>query len=56
MKFTEAQLEQAIIELLAQEEIPHQAGIIIPRDPSDVLIKEPNGGVNLCMILTQIKF
>lgn len=39
MKFTEAQLEQAFIELLAQEEIPHQAGITIPRDPSDVLIK-----------------
>lgn len=39
MKFTEAQLEQAFIELLAQEEIPHQAGITISRDPSDVLIK-----------------
>jgi type I restriction enzyme, R subunit len=40
MKFTEAQLEQAFIELLAQEEIPHVAGNTIPRDPSDVLIKE----------------
>jgi type I restriction enzyme R subunit len=39
MKFTEAQLEQAFIELLAQEEIPHQAGVTISRDPSDVLIK-----------------
>lgn len=39
MKFTEAQLEQAFIELLAQEEIPHQEGITIPRDPTDVLIK-----------------
>lgn len=39
MKFTEAQLEQAFIELLAQEEIPHVAGNTIPRDPSDVLIR-----------------
>ena len=40
MKFTEAQLEQAFIELLLKEEIPHQAGVSISRDPSDVLIKE----------------
>lgn len=39
MKFTEAQLEQAFIELLAQEEIPHVAGNTISRDPADVLIR-----------------
>lgn len=40
MKFTEAQLEQAFIELLKQEEIPHVIGSSIQREPADVLIKE----------------
>ena len=39
MKFTEAQLEQAFIELLKQEEIPHVIGSSIQREPADVLIK-----------------
>jgi type I restriction enzyme, R subunit len=40
MKFTEAKLEQAIIELLGQEGYPHVLGEIISREPGDVLIKE----------------
>lgn len=40
MKFTEEKLEQAIIELLGQEEIPHVTGAEILRDLSEVLIKE----------------
>ena len=40
MKFTEAQLEQAIIDLLKEEGYPHVKGDSIPRDPSEVLIKE----------------
>lgn len=40
MKFTEAQLEQAFIELLGNEEIPHVAGGEILRAPDEVLIKE----------------
>ncbi|MFT6923847.1 MAG: type I restriction enzyme R subunit [Crocinitomicaceae bacterium] len=40
MKFTEAQLEKAFIELLEQEQIPHIAGPTIQREASDVLIKE----------------
>ena len=39
MKFTEAQLEQAIIELLCEEGYPHVLGETIQRDPADVLIK-----------------
>lgn len=38
MKFTEAQLELAIIELLSQEGIPHVHGASIQRDASEVLI------------------
>lgn len=40
MKFTEAQLEQAFIELLAQEDIHHVLGGDIARSEEEVLIKE----------------
>ena len=40
MKFTEAQLEQAFIELLGQENIPHVLGEDIVRSEEEVLIKE----------------
>jgi type I restriction enzyme R subunit len=40
MKFTEAQLEQAFIELLGQEDIPHVIGGDIVRSEEEVLIKE----------------
>jgi len=40
MKFTEAQLENAIIELLGQEGIPHLIGEQIDRSLDEVLIKE----------------
>ncbi|MEL4456703.1 type I restriction endonuclease subunit R [Lutimonas vermicola] len=40
MKFTEAQLEQAFIELLGQEDIPHMLGGDIVRLEEEVLIKE----------------
>lgn len=38
MKFTEAQLEQAFIDLLAKEEIPHVNGKTINREVSEVLL------------------
>ena len=40
MKFTEAQLEKAFIELLGQEGFPHHLGISITRKPDEVLIEE----------------
>ncbi|GHB93360.1 type I restriction endonuclease subunit R [Cerasicoccus arenae] len=40
MKFTEAQLESAIIELLSAEGYPHVLGETILRSPQEVLIKE----------------
>ncbi|MFT6030827.1 MAG: type I restriction enzyme R subunit, partial [Oleiphilaceae bacterium] len=40
MKFTEAQLEAAIIELLGEQGYPHLTGDQIVRAPTDVLIKE----------------
>jgi len=40
MKFTEAQLESAIIELLGCEGYPHVFGEAIERQPQEVLIKE----------------
>jgi type I restriction enzyme, R subunit len=40
MKFKEAQLEQAFIELLGKEEIPHLCGEDILRSPEEVLIKK----------------
>ena len=40
MKFTEAQLEQAFIELLGKEDIPHVLGGDITRSEDEVLIKE----------------
>lgn len=40
MKFTESQLEQAFIDLLGQEGIPHLNGHDIPRTPEEVLIKD----------------
>ena len=40
MKFTEAQLEQAFIELLGIEDIPHVLGGDIARSEEEVLIKE----------------
>jgi type I restriction enzyme R subunit len=39
MKFTEAQLELAIIELLNGEGYPHVLGETIVRQPQEVLIK-----------------
>jgi len=40
MKFTEAQLEEAIIELLGEQGYPHVLGDAIKRDPAEVLIKD----------------
>lgn len=40
MKYTEAKLEQSIIDLLGQEGIPHLSGETITRDPDEVLIKQ----------------
>jgi type I restriction enzyme R subunit len=40
MKFTEAQLEQAFIQLVSNEGIPHVFGETIQRAPDEVLIKE----------------
>ena len=40
MKFTEARLEQAIINLLGMEGYPHVLGETISRGPGEVLIKE----------------
>ena len=40
MKFTEAQLESAIIELLEAEGYPHVLGEVIERQPQEVLIKD----------------
>lgn len=40
MKFTEAQLEEAIINLIGQEGIPHVLGESISRSSEEVLIKE----------------
>lgn len=40
MKFTEAQLEQAIIDLLGKEHYPHVLGTSLVREKSEVLIKE----------------
>ena len=40
MKFTEAQLEEAIIELLGEKGYPHHLGETIARDPEKVLIKD----------------
>lgn len=40
MKFTEARLEQAIIELLGEEGYPHVLGEKIERSPNEVLIKD----------------
>jgi len=39
VKFTEDRLEQAIIELLADEGYPHTVGEVLDRNPDDVLIK-----------------
>lgn len=39
MKFTEERLEQAIIELLAKENIPHVLGDTLSRNPDEVLIQ-----------------
>ena len=38
MKFTESQLEQAFIQLLSEEGIPHVVGSSIQRENSEVLI------------------
>ncbi len=40
MKFTEAKLEKAFIELLELEGFPHHLGITIARKPDEVLIEE----------------
>jgi len=39
-KFTESQLEQAIIELLGEEGYPHLLGETVSRSPEEVLIKD----------------
>ena len=39
MKFTEERLEQAIIELLGSEDVPHVHGGTLSRVPEEVLIK-----------------
>ncbi|MFA7165719.1 MAG: type I restriction endonuclease subunit R [Desulfoplanes sp.] len=46
MKFTEAQLEHAIIDLLGEQGYPHIPGPTIPREAEDVLIKD-----DLCAFL-----
>ena len=38
-KFTEAKLEQAIIELLEGQDYPYTRGTALERSPSDVLIR-----------------
>ena len=38
-KFTEAKLEQAIIELLQRQDYPYTRGTDLERSPSDVLIR-----------------
>ena len=38
-KFTEAKLEQAIIELLEHQDYPYTRGTDVKRSPSDVLIR-----------------
>ena len=40
MKFTEAQLEKAIIELLGNENYPHQLGTTIVRAVDEVLLED----------------
>lgn len=40
MKFTEAKLEQAFAELLAQEDYPHCLGNTLTRQPEEVLIED----------------
>ena len=40
MRFTETALEEAIVELILQQDISHVPGCEIARGPSDVLIKE----------------
>ena len=40
-KFTEAKLEQAIIELLERQNYPYTRGNVLERSPSDVLIRCP---------------
>ena len=40
MKFTEAKLEEAIIELLDEQGYPHLNGAELVRDKSEVLIKD----------------
>jgi type I restriction enzyme R subunit len=45
MKFTEAQLEAAIIELLGEEGYPHVLGEAIERQPNEVLIKDDFSGI-----------
>ncbi len=43
MKFTEARLEQAVVDLLEQKGYPHSTGESIVRDQGDVLIKDDLG-------------
>ena len=40
MKFTEAQLEEAIIELLGEQGYPHVLGETIQRGPEEVVLKD----------------
>ncbi|WP_351061507.1 hypothetical protein, partial [Psychrobacter sp. TB20-MNA-CIBAN-0197] len=40
MKFTEAKLEQAVVELLGEQGYPHLLGGELNRNHSDVLIKD----------------
>src|SRR5688572_16347102 len=39
MKFTEETLEQAVIELIEAEQIPHRSGMYIHKEMSDVLLR-----------------
>ena len=40
MQFTEAKLEQAIIDLLGESGYPHVLGSTINREPNEVLIRK----------------
>jgi type I restriction enzyme, R subunit len=40
MKFTEAKLEQAIIDLLGEEGYPHVLGRDVNREPNEVLVSD----------------
>ena len=47
-KFTEAKLEQAIIQLLGDRGYPYTRGTDLERSPSDVLIRSDLRGFLVC--------